>query len=191
MSDDDISPSDKITDSSFSALVRQITKPKTVSDVPTKLSSALVTWTVTAYIVMAFIFSAVLNWTDTGKWYSILLLCLFAVVMIGMLVVISRQPRSTKELSFTVPFVPWLPALSMLINVYLMTQLDYMTWVRFLVWIFVGLLIYFFYGVFHSHLRYRKIPEDTDAVRAITQSTETVSDTTADVPPEKSSKFTD
>lgn len=152
-------------------------KPHTVSELPTKLSSALVTWTVTAYTVVALIFSVVLNWMDVEKWYSILLLVVFAVVMVCMLMMISRQPRSTKELAFTVPLVPWLPALSILVNVYLMTQLDYMTWVRFIVWIVVGLLIYFCYGVFHSHLRYRKVPSDDDDTRAISQSTDTVATT--------------
>lgn len=184
---------EKITASfGFSGLIRQITKPKEVSQFPTKLSSALVTWSVTAYIVIALIFSFIINWMEIEKWYTILLLVIFAVILIGILVMISRQPRSTKELSFTVPLVPWLPALSILINVYLMTQLDYQTWIRFVVWIAVGLLIYFCYGVFHSQLRYRKIPSDNatadeedEDVRAISQSTETVA-TTAEIHPHKS-----
>lgn len=184
---------EKITASfGFTGLFRQISNPKKVSQFPTKLSSALVTWSVTAYIVIALIFSFIINWMEIEKWYTILLLVIFAVILIGILVMISRQPRSTKELSFTVPLVPWLPALSILINVYLMTQLDYQTWIRFVVWIAVGLLIYFCYGVFHSQLRYRKIPSDNatadeedEDVRAISQSTETVA-TTAEIHPHKS-----
>lgn len=39
---------------------------------------------------------------------------------------------------FQVPLVPFLPAFSIIINIYLMLMLDVMTWVRFLVWMLVG-----------------------------------------------------
>lgn len=135
------------------------------------MSSALVTSAVTFYIVVALIFSLIVSLLDATKWYTILLLIVFGSLIIGILVMIGRQPRSGVELAFTVPLVPWLPGVSILINIYLMTQLDLMTWVRFVVWILVGLLIYFSYGVFHSKLRYRKINESTeqDTTKAIPQ----------------------
>lgn len=132
-------------------------KPSLISDQPTKLSSALVTWSVTAYTVIALVFSLIVSLMDAAEWYTILLLVVFAGMLVGILTMISRQPRSSAELSFTVPLVPWLPGLSILINIYLMTQLDLMTWVRFIVWIVVGLLIYFCYGIFHSTLRYGRV----------------------------------
>ena len=42
--------------------------------------------------------------------------------------------------------VPWLPAASILTNVFLTTKLSLQTWVRFTVWMGVGLLIYGLYG---------------------------------------------
>lgn len=81
------------------------------------------------------------------------MVCIAVILVIGTLAIISRQPRSVKELSFTVPWLPWLPGLSILVNVYLMMVLDYMTWVRFLVWIIIGFAVYFGYGVWHSNER--------------------------------------
>nr|CAD7398898.1 unnamed protein product [Timema poppensis] len=62
---------------------------------------------------------------------SFVLLCL-------ILVSITRQPTSSKILSFKVPLVPLLPALSILININLMLMLDIHTWIRFGVWMIVG-----------------------------------------------------
>jgi hypothetical protein len=56
-------------------------------------------------------------------------------------------------LAFSVPLTPWLPALSIMINIYMMTELDIATWVRFGVWLGFGLCIYVFYGRKNSTLK--------------------------------------
>lgn len=63
------------------------------------------------------------------------------------------QPRSTKKLSFQVPWVPLIPILSMFVNFYLMFKLSTTTWIRFGVWMVMGLSIYFFYGIWNSNER--------------------------------------
>ncbi|XP_036419342.1 high affinity cationic amino acid transporter 1b [Colossoma macropomum] len=65
-------------------------------------------------------------------------------------VLIWRQPESKTKLSFKVPLLPFLPVLSMFINVYLMMQLDRGTWWRFLIWMVIGFVIYFAYGIWNS-----------------------------------------
>lgn len=80
---------------------------------------------------------------------------LIVLIVISLLVLISRQPVARVLDSFSVPLVPWLPGLSILVNFYLMVMLDYMTWVRFGVWITIGLVIYFAYGIRNSVERKR------------------------------------
>jgi APA family basic amino acid/polyamine antiporter len=49
--------------------------------------------------------------------------------------------------------VPLVPALAVVMCTYLMLQLPWVTWIRFAVWLAVGLLVYVVYGVRHSVLR--------------------------------------
>ncbi|XP_074655709.1 cationic amino acid transporter 4-like [Tubulanus polymorphus] len=51
------------------------------------------------------------------------------------------------------PFVPFLPVLSMLLNVVLLLQLSSSAWIRFCVWMVFGLLLYFAYGIWFSNER--------------------------------------
>ena len=59
-------------------------------------------------------------------------------------------PSANDKLSFQVPLVPFLPNLSIFINLYLMLKLSLATWCRFLIWMTLGFLIYVFYGCKHS-----------------------------------------
>ncbi|KAL1449131.1 hypothetical protein WDU94_000361 [Cyamophila willieti] len=66
------------------------------------------------------------------------------------LTILSRQGQNTRRLKFRVPFVPLVPCVSIFMNIYLMINLDISTWVRFIVWLAIGLVVYFSYGIFHS-----------------------------------------
>lgn len=83
-------------------------------------------------------------------WWAWTLLACAVCVMILILVLISRQPTARTYDTFAVPFIPWLPGISIIINMYLMVMLDYMTWVRFIIWIALGLIIYLSYGLWNS-----------------------------------------
>ncbi|TMW53994.1 hypothetical protein DOY81_000926 [Sarcophaga bullata] len=85
-----------------------------------------------------------------GSTNSIIGLSIFGAVLIIILIIIGFQPVSKVELSFKVPFVPVVPCLSVFSNLYLMFQLDFNTWTRFLIWLAIGYIIYFIYGIRHS-----------------------------------------
>jgi L-asparagine transporter-like permease len=101
---------------------------------------------------------AVLYSISEGNIGSVVLVVIPIITMAVVMVFLSRQPKSQKELAFSVPFMPWFPALSILINIYLLTQLGVTAWVRFSVWIAVGLLIYYGYGRRNSKMN------DTDTI---------------------------
>jgi APA family basic amino acid/polyamine antiporter len=54
---------------------------------------------------------------------------------------------------YRVPWSPVLPILGVLFAIYLMSDLPLSTWIRFVVWLGLGLAIYFLYGYKHSKLR--------------------------------------
>jgi APA family basic amino acid/polyamine antiporter len=60
---------------------------------------------------------------------------------------------------YRVPWSPVLPILGVLFAVYLMSDLPLSTWIRFIVWLALGLAIYFLYGYRHSKLRTAR-PDD-------------------------------
>ncbi|XP_030010932.1 cationic amino acid transporter 2 [Sphaeramia orbicularis] len=84
------------------------------------------------------------------KWWSLLCVTVNALILFTIFLIIWRQPQSTTKAAFMVPFVPALPIFSTFVNVYLMVQLGSDTWIRYVVWMAVGLIIYFCYGVRHS-----------------------------------------
>ncbi|KAM4051079.1 cationic amino acid transporter 4 [Anomaloglossus baeobatrachus] len=84
------------------------------------------------------------------KWSFYLLLVIFLIGFLISVLLIWVHEQQQKTTTFQVPLVPLIPALSILLNIYLMLKLNYMTWVRFIVWLALGLLVYFGYGIWHS-----------------------------------------
>jgi APA family basic amino acid/polyamine antiporter len=71
---------------------------------------------------------------------------LFAFIVVSVGVIILRRAQPERPRSFRVPWVPFLPMLSILCCLVLMLSLPLETWIRFVVWLGIGLAIYFFYG---------------------------------------------
>lgn len=67
------------------------------------------------------------------------------------------------DAAFTCPWVPLLPSVAMLFNLYLMINLGWVTWLRMLVWAAIGLVIYGFYGSRNSKLNKASVGGDANA----------------------------
>ncbi len=78
---------------------------------------------------------------------------LFAFLLVSVAVPVLRRTRAELERPFRVPFSPVVPVLSALACLYLMANLSLETWLRFLLWLVLGLVVYTAYGYGHSRLR--------------------------------------
>jgi APA family basic amino acid/polyamine antiporter len=77
---------------------------------------------------------------------------LFAFLLVSAAVPVLRRTRPDLERPFRVPLSPLVPILSALACLYLMANLSVETWLRFITWLLLGLLVYAVYGYRHSRL---------------------------------------
>jgi APA family basic amino acid/polyamine antiporter len=91
---------------------------------------------------------------------------LFAFVLVSAGVVVLRRTRPDLDRGFRAPFVPWLPMLSIAACVWLLLNLTALTWIRFAVWMLIGVVVYRLYGYRHSLLG-RRLAADSDAGRRL------------------------
>ena len=77
---------------------------------------------------------------------------LFAFILVSLGVIVLRKKQPERRRGFRVPWVPLLPAISILCCLVLMVSLPLQTWIRFFVWLAIGLGIYFAFGKRHSAL---------------------------------------
>ncbi|XP_026226561.1 high affinity cationic amino acid transporter 1 isoform X1 [Anabas testudineus] len=116
---------------------------------PSTLSGSTVNICASAMGTLILTFSILAVQGGLALWNIAALSVIFMACLV-LTFIIWRQPESKTKLSFKVPLLPFIPVISMFVNVYLMMQLDRGTWIRFSVWMALGLLIYFCYGIHHS-----------------------------------------
>ncbi len=80
---------------------------------------------------------------------------LFAFVLVSLGVIVLRRTQPDRPRGFKVPLVPLFPLISVVLCGGLMTGLTVITWIRFFVWLGLGLLIYFMYSRRHSEFAKR------------------------------------
>jgi APA family basic amino acid/polyamine antiporter len=103
------------------------------------------------FAVFIAVIAAVVPLTEIAELVNIGTLFAFVLVNIGVIVL--RRTRPDLERGFRVPFVPVFPIIGCLLCIYLMVKLPAVTWLRFGIWLVVGLAIYFLYSRAHSRLR--------------------------------------
>lgn len=78
---------------------------------------------------------------------------LFAFVIVGTGIIILRSSNPNLNRPFKVPLSPFIPIATVVSAAYLMNSLPLDTWIRLIVWMSIGLVIYFAYSYSHSNLR--------------------------------------
>ncbi|KAM8731029.1 putative cationic amino acid transporter isoform 1-T3 [Acanthopagrus schlegelii] len=105
-----------------------------------------------SFLLWSTVIFGVEQGSGAGAVFSGLMATMMAGSMVKLLILIIQQPESGRRLPYMAPCVPFIPAAAILVNSYLMLKLSPLTWARFTVWCFIGLLIYGCYGVWHSTL---------------------------------------
>jgi APA family basic amino acid/polyamine antiporter len=132
----------------FFAMSRDRLLPQGVSKVHPKYGTPYITTIITCVLVA--LIAGVTQIQVVGEMTSIGTLFAFVVVCAAVLTLRAKRPEAKRP--FKVPFGPVFPVLGIVSCSYLMLSLPVLTWVRFLVWLDIGMVIYWFYGRTHSPL---------------------------------------
>ena len=132
----------------FFSMSRDRLLPQGVSKVHPKFGTPYITTIITCVVVA--IVAGLTQIQVVGEMTSIGTLFAFVVVCAAVLVLRVKRPDAKRP--FRVPFGPIFPTLGIVSCAYLMLSLPVLTWVRFLVWLDIGMIIYWTYGRTHSPL---------------------------------------
>ncbi|XP_032230455.1 high affinity cationic amino acid transporter 1 [Nematostella vectensis] len=96
----------------------------------------------------------------SGNAWAVFTACFMGILFIFAVMVMMLQPRNHATFPFTVPMIPFIPIASLTVNLFLLLKLSHWTWVRFGIWMVIGMSIYFFYGIRHS---VESLPNENDS----------------------------
>ncbi len=101
--------------------------------------------------LLAAVVGSVTPIDDIGKMVNIGTLLAFVIVCISIMVLRKTNPNQPRP--FRTPWMPAVPILGILFNGYMMYKLGWVNWARLIVWLVIGLVIYFAYGRKHSKVQ--------------------------------------
>ncbi len=99
-------------------------------------------------MVMVGFLGALAPLTILGHMTSIGTLLAFVIVCACVLILRYRHPEIPR--SFKTPFVPWVPLLGIIVCLAMMISLGSDNWLRLIIWMALGIIVYFCYGIRHS-----------------------------------------
>ena len=101
--------------------------------------------------LLAAVVGSVTPIDDIGKMVNIGTLLAFVIVCIAIMVLRRTNPNQPRP--FRTPWMPVIPLLGILFNGYMMYKLGWMNWARLIIWLAIGLVIYFLYSRKHSKIQ--------------------------------------
>ena len=101
--------------------------------------------------LLAAVVGSVTPIDDIGKMVNIGTLLAFVIVSISVMVL--RRTNPSQPRPFRTPWVPLVPILGVISNGYMMYKLGWMNWARLIIWLVIGLIVYFTYSVKHSRVK--------------------------------------
>jgi APA family basic amino acid/polyamine antiporter len=132
----------------FYSMSRDGLLPKLFSDVHPRFRTP---WRCNlVFMVFVSLFSGLVPLSSLGDMTSIGTLLAFVIVCAGVMVMRRTHPHIARP--YRTPFVPLVPILGIVVCFAMMASLDIWTWVRLVVWLVIGLTIYFTYSRYHSCL---------------------------------------
>src|SRR5277367_2899676 len=78
---------------------------------------------------------------------------IFAFIIVCISIMVLRKTNPDQPRPFRTPWVPLVPILGILFNGYMMYKLGWINWARLIIWLAIGLVVYFSYGRHHSRLQ--------------------------------------
>ncbi len=103
------------------------------------------------FAILVSLFAGLVPVSVVGEMTSIGTLFAFVLVCVGVLVLRKKQPDAPR--AFRTPWVPFVPIMGIAVCLYLMYALPTDTWIRLIVWMAIGVAIYFLYSRHHSKIR--------------------------------------